>query len=40
MEKKMFRVKTGIFESYTEAESALEILKSNKFSGIIKKYNS
>ena len=38
--KKMFRVKTGIFESYTEAEGALEILKSNKFSGIIKKYNS
>ena len=37
---KMFRVKTGIFESYTEAEKALEILKSNKFSGIIKKYNS
>ena len=37
---KMFRVKTGIFESYTEAEGALEILKSNKFSGIIKKYNS
>ncbi len=38
--KKKFRVKTGIFESYSEAESALEILKSNKFSGIIKKYNS
>ncbi|MEK9714371.1 MAG: SPOR domain-containing protein [Methylophilaceae bacterium] len=38
--KKMFRVKTGIFESYTDAETALEILKSNKFSGIIKKYNS
>jgi len=38
--KKMFRLKTGIFESYSEAESALEILKSNKFSGIIKKYNS
>ena len=38
--KKKFRVKTGIFESYNEAESALEILKSNKFSGIIKKYNS
>ena len=38
--KKMFRVKTGIFESYTDAETTLEILKSNKFSGIIKKYNS
>jgi len=38
--KKKYRVKTGIFESYGEAESALEILKTNKFSGIIKKYNS
>jgi hypothetical protein len=38
--KKKYRVKTGIFESYSGAESALEILKSNKFSGIIKKYNS
>jgi hypothetical protein len=38
--KKKYLVKTGIFESYGEAESALEILKSNKFSGIIKKYNS
>ena len=38
--KKKYRVKTGIFESYIEAESALEILKTNKFSGIIKKYNS
>ena len=38
--KKKYRVKTGIFESYSEAESALEILKSNKLSGIIKKYNS
>ena len=37
--KKKFRVKTGVFESYIEAESALEILKANKFSGIIKKYN-
>ena len=38
--KKKYRVKTRIFESYSEAESALEILKSNKYSGIIKKYNS
>ena len=38
--KKMFRVKTGGFASYSEAENALEILKSNKFSGIIKKNNS
>ena len=38
--KKKFQVKTGIFQSYSEAESALEILKSNKFGGIIKKYNS
>lgn len=38
--KKKYRVKTGTFESYSEAESALEILKTNKFSGIIKKYNS
>jgi len=36
----MFRVKTGGFASYSEAENALEILKSNKFSGIIKKNNS
>ena len=38
--KKKYRVKTWTFESYSEAESALEILKTNKFSGIIKKYNS
>ena len=38
--KKKYRIKTGIFESYSEAESALETLKANKFSGIIKKYNS
>lgn len=38
--KKMFRVKTGIFQSYAEAEDTLEILKSKKYSGIIKKYNS
>jgi len=36
----LYLVKTTIYNNYSEAEAALDVLKNNKFSGIIKKNNS
>jgi len=33
----LYLVKTTIYNNYSEAEAALDVLKNNKFSGIIKK---
>ena len=36
----LYLVKTTIYNNYSDAEAALDVLKNNKFSGIIKKNNS